>query len=120
MTDRNTLGLTALCAVTGVLHFAQPEPFDKMIPPRLPGSPRAWTYGSGAAELAVAALLAMPRTRHIGGYAAAALFVAVYPGNLQMAWDARRRPAKQQAVTVGRLPMQFDLVRRALQVARAN
>lgn len=104
----------------GVLHFVQPEPFDKLIPPRLPGSARAWTYGSGVAELAVAALLAVPRTRRIGGYAAAALFVGVYPGNLQMAWDWRRRPAQYQAISLGRLPMQADLVRRALRVARDN
>ena len=58
----------------GVLHLAKPEPFDQLIPPMLPGSARAWTYGSGVAELAVAGLLAVPATRRAGGAAAAALF----------------------------------------------
>lgn len=116
---RTAWALTALCGGMGIAHFAQPEPFDELIPPALPGSARAWTYGSGVAELAVAGLLAVPATRRVGGYAAAALFVGVYPGNLQMAWNWRHRPWPQQLVSLGRLPMQADLVRRALLVARA-
>lgn len=115
---RNAVALAALCGAMGVLHFRSPQPFDRLIPPALPGSPRAWTYGSGAAELAVAALLAAPPTRRAGGTAAAVLFVGVFPGNLQMAWDWRRRPWREQIVWLGRLPLQAELVRRALLVAR--
>lgn len=110
--------LTALCAGAGVLHFVKPEPFDDLIPEWLPGAARQWTYGSGVAELAVAALLANPSTRRAGGWAAAGLFLGVYPGNLKMAWDWRGEPAAKQAVSLGRLPLQFDLVARALTVAK--
>lgn len=103
----------------GVLHFVKPEPFDQLIPSALPGTPRQWTYGSGVAELAVAGLLACPKTRRAGGLAAAALFVGVFPGNLQMAWDWRSRRWPWQLVSLGRLPLQGDLIRRALQVARS-
>ncbi|MEL4505247.1 hypothetical protein AAEX63_11660 [Luteococcus sp. H138] len=115
---RNALGLAALCSTMGVLHFIRPEPFDQLIPEPLPGTPRAWTLGSGVAELAVAGLLAVPATRRLGGGAAAALFVGVFPGNLKMAMDWRDRPAWQQAIALARLPLQADLVRRARIVAR--
>jgi uncharacterized membrane protein len=65
----------------GILHFVAPKPFDSIIPDELPGSPRFYTYASGAAELSVAGLLAAPKTRRLGALAAVAPFVAVFPGN---------------------------------------
>lgn len=110
--------LVGLCAGMGALHFVKPESFDDLIPPLLPGSARSWTYGSGVAELAVAGLLAAAPTRRAGGYAAAALFIGVFPGNLWMAWRWRHRSWIWQMVSLGRLPLQGDLIRRALIVAR--
>jgi uncharacterized membrane protein len=109
--------LAGLLATAGTTHFVKPELYDPMIPPQLPGSPRAWTYGSGAAELAVAAAVLRPRTRRRGALAAAALFVAVFPGNVQMARDAKT--LKARALTYGRLPLQLPLVRLAWRVRRA-
>ena len=82
--------LAVLLAGAGASHFAIPKIYDAMIPPQLPGSPRTWTYGAGAAELGVATALALPATRRLGGLAAAGLFVGVLPGNIQMAVDAHR------------------------------
>src|SRR5882672_7672150 len=74
---RPALALAALLAAAGVTHFAYPKPYDRMVPTALPGTARTWTYLSGVAELAVAAAVAAPRTRRLGGLAAAALFTAV-------------------------------------------
>ncbi|KOG71449.1 membrane protein, partial [Kitasatospora aureofaciens] len=63
----------------GALHFLAPKPFDAIVPRALPGSPRTWTYASGAAELAVAAAGALPRPPRAGALAAAGLFPAVFP-----------------------------------------
>ncbi|MGC5627051.1 MauE/DoxX family redox-associated membrane protein [Georgenia sp. Z1344] len=109
--------LAALLAAAGTTHLVAPGPFDQIVPRQLPGSARAYTYTSGVAELAVAALLAAPRTRQLGGTAAAALFVAVFPANLQMAWDWRHRSAPARAIAYGRLPLQAVLIRQALRVA---
>ena len=100
----------------GVLHLAKPEPFDQLIPPMLPGSARAWTYGSGVAELACGALVAAPSTRRLGGLASAALFVAVFPGNVHMA--VRAGSPRARAITLARLPLQVPLVLWALRAAR--
>ncbi|MGO1227912.1 MAG: DoxX family protein, partial [Brachybacterium sp.] len=87
---RKTAGcLATLLGGAGILHLARPEPFDSIVPPALPGPARTYTYASGVAELGIAGLLAVPRTRRLGGIAAAALFVAVFPANLQMAYDWR-------------------------------
>ena len=78
------------------------------------GDPRPWTYLSGLAELAVGAAVAVPRTRRWGGLAAAALFVAVFPGNLYMALEPGEVP---RWVALARLPLQVPLVLWGLQVA---
>ncbi|WP_448852196.1 DoxX family protein [Corynebacterium sp. 335C] len=110
--------LAGLCAGMGALHFIKPEPFDGIIPPELPGEPRAWTYGSGVAELATAGLLAVPRTRRLGGHAAVALFIGVFPGNLEMARQWRHRHVGWQLISLGRLPLQALLIKQAREVAR--
>jgi uncharacterized membrane protein len=109
--------LAATLAGVGATHFRRPAFYDQMIPEQLPGPARAWTYGSGVAELVLAAAVVNPRTRRKGALATAAFLVGVFPGNLQMARDAQG--AKAQAVTYARLPMQLPLVRWAWRVSRA-
>lgn len=108
--------LAVLLAGVGTLHFLVPERFDLLIPEQLPGSPRFWTLASGVAELAVAAAVALPRTRRVGALAAAGLFVAVFPGNIKMAVDWSDGSAVEQAIAYGRLPLQIPLVLWALKL----
>ena len=111
--------LVAILGVAGVAHFAVPKSFDEIVPRALPGSSRTWTSLSGGAELGVAALVAVPRTRRLGATLAAALFVAVLPANIQMAVDWSNRPRPQRLLAYGRLPLQIPLVWLALRVRRA-
>jgi uncharacterized membrane protein len=115
---RSPLLLAGLLAAAGTAHFAFPRPFDAIVPRALPGPPRTWTYVSGAAELALAAGVALPRTRRGAARAAAAYFVGVFPANVRMAADWRDRPAPQRAAALGRLPLQLPLVLWARAVAR--
>ncbi|CAL9347911.1 DoxX family protein [Streptomyces sp. enrichment culture] len=116
--DRSPLLLAGLLATAGVAHFAAPRPFDAIVPDALPGKPRTWTYASGAVELALAAGLALPRTRRTAALATAAFFVGVFPANVKMAADWRHRPTPQKAAAFGRLPLQVPLVLWARGVAR--
>jgi uncharacterized membrane protein len=118
--NRSALLLSGLLAGSGVLHFAVPGPYDAIVPKVLPGGPRAWTRASGAVELAVAAAVALPQTRRIGGLAAAVLFAAVYPANVQMAYDYRNASPVKRAVAYGRLPLQAPLIGWALLVRGAG
>ncbi|HEY1486531.1 MAG TPA: hypothetical protein VGF84_10530 [Micromonosporaceae bacterium] len=112
--------LAALLAVAGTTHFVKPAPYDAIVPRALPGRPRFWTYLSGAAELATAAALAHPRTRRLGGAAAAALFLAVLPANVQMALDWKDKPVAVRAFAYGRLPLQAPLIWSGIRVARGG
>lgn len=115
---RSAAALAGLLAGAGVLHLVSPDFFDAMIPDALPGEPRTWTYASGVAELGVAAAVAVPRTRRLGGYAAAALFVAVFPANVWMAIEWSDRSLAERAIAYARLPLQIPLIWWAVRVAR--
>jgi uncharacterized membrane protein len=110
MADRTARRLATLLATAGVSHFVVPQFYDRIVPRALPGTARFWTYASGIAELASAALVAAPRTRRTGATAAAAVFVLVFPANVQMALDYRSRSGPERAVAYGRLPLQIPLV----------
>lgn len=106
------LGLAAFVATTGTLHFLHPRIYDRMIPEVL-GAPRVWTLASGAAELASGVLLAVPRTKRWGAWAATAVFVAVFPANIDAAlkggMPARGWLGSPQVAWL-RLPLQLPLI----------
>lgn len=114
--DRRAALLAGPLLGMGVLHFAVPAPFDTIVPPWIPGPARFWTYASGVAELAVGGAVASPTTRRLGATAAVGLFLAVFPANVQMAWDWRRKPWPYRAAAIGRLPLQYPMITHALRV----
>ncbi|ALI25795.1 hypothetical protein XA26_19480 [Mycolicibacterium fortuitum] len=110
--------MAALLVGMGTLHFVAPKPFDSIIPTELPGTARFYTYASGVGELATGVMLAAPRTRRLGALAAVALFIAVFPGNLNMVrlwWD---KPWPMRIVAIARLPLQIPMITSALRVYR--
>jgi uncharacterized membrane protein len=109
--------LAIFLASAGMSHFLIPKQYDAIVPRSLPGSARGYTYVSGLAELGVAAALVHPRTRRLGGRAAALLFVAVFPANVRMALDWRRRPLPYRLAAWARLPLQVPLVLWALRAS---
>ncbi|MEO7836710.1 MAG: hypothetical protein ABIS21_03585 [Acidimicrobiales bacterium] len=116
---RGRLVGAAALTFMGVLHFAVPRNFDRIVPGWVPGDPRTWTYLSGLWELGAAALIADRRTRRLGGYVAAATLVAVYPANIQMAIDTP--PTSPVGVLLAlRLPLQFPMIAWALGHARRH
>jgi uncharacterized membrane protein len=110
--------IAALLLGIGTVHFLAPKPFDDIIPVELPGSPRFYTYASGVAEVGIGALLLPWRTRRFAALAAAALFIAVFPGNVNMCrlwWD---KPWPMRIVALARLPLQIPMITAALKVSR--
>ena len=113
-------GLAGMLTAVGILHFAAPKPFDTIIPVELPGSPRFYTHASGVAELGTAALLAVPRTRRLGATAAIALFVAVFPANVNMVRLWWGKPWPMRLGAIARLPLQIPMIVAADKVRRAS
>ncbi len=108
----------AMLVGMGALHFVAPKPFDTIVPAELPGSARVYTHASGVAEVATGALLLVPRTRRLGALAAIALYLAVFPANVNMVrlWWSKGWPARIGAIA--RLPLQVPMVMQALKVYR--
>jgi uncharacterized membrane protein len=106
--------------VAGLTHFLRPTFYDPIVPRILPGGARTWTLASGAAELACAAAIARPSTRRSGATVAAALFVAVFPANVQMALDWKDRSRREKVLAYLRLPLQIPLFTWAMRVRSAN
>jgi uncharacterized membrane protein len=110
--------LATLLLTTGVWHFASPHGFESIVPHFL-GRPALWVRLSGAVELLCAVGLLIPRTRRAAGWGAAALFVVVFPANVDMAVRAWHGDGSK-AVAFGRLPLQIPLVMWALYIARGR
>lgn len=106
---------------SGALHLLAPRRYEAIVPRWLPAR-RRLVHASGVAELVCAAGLL--RERPWAGPASAALLVAVFPANLQMALDAgtgrHRGLADNRLVAWGRLPLQLPMVAAALRSGRRS
>ena len=110
--------MAAMLVGIGVVHFVAPKPFDTIIPAELPGSPRFYTYASGVAEIAIGGLLIPRRTRRSAALAAVALFVGVFPANLNMVRLWRDKPLPMRIAALARLPLQIPMITTALKIWR--
>jgi uncharacterized membrane protein len=110
--------LGAMLLGIGTLHFVAPKPFDTIVPAELPGNARHYTHASGVVELATGAMLLAPRTRRTGALVAVALFVGVFPANVNMVrlWWGKGWPARIAAIA--RLPLQMPMITEALKAHR--
>jgi len=112
--------LAAMLLGVGTTHFLMPKPFDAIVPAELPGSARFYTYASGLAELATGAMLLTPRTRRFGAAAAVALFVSVFPANVNMVRLWKDKPLIMRLGAIVRLPLQIPMIVAALKIYRNN
>jgi uncharacterized membrane protein len=116
-TSKTGRGMGIFLIVTGLGHFIFPQGLDAIVPGFLPGEPRFWTYLSGVAEIVIGIALFAPLSIRIGikplrllaAFAALALFIAVYPANINMAIDWSSRPMPDPLFAFARLPLQFGL-----------
>jgi uncharacterized membrane protein len=116
--SRSTKFLAAGFVASGVVHLVKPEVYLPLMPKWVPAH-REVILGSGVAELACAAGLALPATRRAAGWASVLLLLGVYPGNVKMAVDAGRSDnTGLKVASYARLPMQLPMIRAALRAAR--
>jgi len=115
-------GVLAVCMViAGILHFAQPDPFIRIVPGFLP-APALLVYLSGVIEILLGIGLLVPATRQFSAWGLVALFIAVYPANLNMAINHIQIAGIPDAwwVQAIRLPFQFVLIAWAYWLAQPN
>lgn len=76
--------LTVFMVVAGANHFVAPATYVGMMPSVLP-APALLVYISGVAEILGGLGLILPATRRLAGWGLIALFVAIFPANINMA-----------------------------------
>ena len=76
--------LTLFMVAAGVNHFVAPAAYVAMVPGVLP-APAILVEISGVAEILGGLGLIAPATRRLAGWGLIALFVAVFPANINMA-----------------------------------
>jgi uncharacterized membrane protein len=103
--------LLALLVITaGIFHFLRPQPFVSIVPNYLP-RPLALVYISGFFEILGGIGLLIPRTRRWAAWGLIALFIAVFPANINMA--VNQIPLNGVVYPAGnwlRLPLQGALI----------
>lgn len=119
--ERSLLWLLAIGMVAiGVAHFVNPEPFVRIVPAALP-EPLLLVHVSGAFEILGGLGLLHERTRRPAALGLVALFVAVFPANVNMAVHGiQLDPADPMPAWVAwaRLPFQALFIAWALWLGR--
>jgi uncharacterized membrane protein len=103
--------------LAGANHFVNPGFYTRIMPPVLP-APLLLVYLSGAIEIALAALLLIPKYSRYAAFGLIALLVAVFPANIYMALYPERFPEFSRAALIARLPLQLVLIAWAFWLSR--
>jgi len=112
--------LLALAMVAiGIAHFTDPEPFVKIVPSYLPW-PLGLVWISGGFEVLGGIALLPPQTRSAAGWCLIALYVAVFPANINMAVNHIQITAEPLPIWAlyARLPLQPVFIAWAYWVSR--
>ncbi len=95
----------------GVMHFVAPSAYARIVPRWLPAA-RTLVFVSGVFEILGGLGLLLPQTRSAAAWGLIALFIAVFPANVNMAVNrigfGRKPPAAW--LLWARLPLQAALI----------
>lgn len=103
----------------GANHFINAGFYLKIMPPVLP-APLFLVRLSGVFEIALGALLVVPKFTRLAAYGLIALLIAVFPANIFMAANAGLFPEYSPTALYLRLPLQFVLIGCVYWLARKN
>jgi uncharacterized membrane protein len=111
--------LTVLMVSIGTLHFLRADDFVAIVPEALP-YPAALVAISGIAEIAGGLGLILPATRRLAAWGLIALYVAVFPANINMAVNQLPLAGHDMPAWTlwARLPLQLVLIAWAYRYAR--
>lgn len=112
--------LALLVTAAGVMHFVRPEFFVAVVPAYLP-YPRALVYISGFFEIAGGIGLLIPAVSRLAAWGLVALFIAVFPANINMALNQTPiNGVVYPAALWLRLPLQFVFIAWAYWLTKPN
>jgi uncharacterized membrane protein len=101
--------MAAAYIAAGVNHFWHPEMYERIMPPWLPAH-RALVLLSGLFEIILGLLLLFPQARSLAAWGLIILLIAVFPANVQMAFNYADKNHPHLWLALVRLPLQFFLI----------
>lgn len=122
MTVVKTILKYLLCiffVIAGVMHFANPEFYLKMMPPYLPWH-LGLVYVSGVFEIVLGILLIIPKYTRLAAWGLIALLIAVFPANIYLAMNPQLMPNASPTAHLIRLPFQLVFIAWAWWFTRAE
>ncbi|MGA1938836.1 DoxX family protein [Arcobacter sp. YIC-310] len=111
--------LGVLLVVAGVAHFMNPEFYLKAMPDYIPFH-EFIVYASGVIEILLGILLVISKTSRQAAFAIIALFVAVFPANVNMYLNHEEFADMSETSLLIRLPIQLVLIAWAYIYTRKN
>ncbi|PSB50305.1 DoxX family protein [Chamaesiphon polymorphus] len=114
--------ILAICIiVVGIMHFAVPDPFVKIVPDYLPYHLEL-VYISGFFEILGGIGILVPPVSQAAAWGLLLLFIAVFPANINMAINEIDLPhiPDSSVLRWGRLPLQAVLIAWAWWYTRAD
>jgi uncharacterized membrane protein len=114
-------GLTIFMIAAGLNHFLAADTYEAMVPRALP-APALIVQISGVAEMLGGLGLILPATRRLAAWGLVALFVAVFPANINMAVNHLPLGTHELPTWAlwGRLPLQLVFIAWALMFTRRD
>ena len=103
--------------VAGSFHFIYPTFYRRMMPEWIPWH-KPIVYMSGVGEIILAVLLLPSSTRNMAAWGLIILLMVIFPANIQMMLNFRRKKNQYLWVTILRLPLQLVLIWWAWQYTR--
>ena len=103
--------MTVLMTFVGVMHFVKPAGFVAIVPAQLP-APLLLVQVSGVAEILGGLGLILPQTRRLAAWGLIALYIAVFPANVNAAVNHLPLDGRPVAPALlwARLPLQLVLI----------
>lgn len=99
--------MSGLYIIAGILHFAKPKMYLRIIPPYLP-NPKLLNIIAGACEILLGIGLLSPNTRSFSAFGLILLLLAVFPANIHMLQQGAKGIPRWALIL--RLPLQFLLI----------
>jgi uncharacterized membrane protein len=109
MKDLGLYIMAVFYVAAGINHFVNPKWYIRIIPPWLP-NPSLLNQVSGACEILFGLLLIPDATRSTAAWLIIALLVAIFPANIQMSINFKRKNNPYFWITLVRLPLQLVLI----------
>ena len=104
-------GAAAFWLVAGAMHFIVPRQYQAIVPPRIARWKKEIVVASGLAEIGGGLAILPARTRRGARWWLLATLVAVYPANINMAFNTKEYPDIPAPALWARLPLQFLFAR---------